>query len=107
MTNYRIDFERELFFAQYSPSEDKFRLVFKNAGSQALFQNIARSKKWQELASYHKSDSITQSQYLHIRGCWHLSHRSKPTIDELADIIKQVEKALTTRLYKKGDDDEM
>lgn len=107
MTNYRIDFERELFFAQYDPSDDKLRLVFKNAGTQALFQNIARSKKWQELASYHKEDCIAQSIYLHLRGCWWLEHRNKPTIEELAEILKQVEKALTTRLYKKGGDDEV
>lgn len=104
--DYNINFERELFFAQYNPSDDKFRLVFKNAGTQALFQNIVRSRKWKELAKYYKTDSIPQSMYLHIKGCWHLTHRDKPSIEELREIIDVVEKVISTRAYKKGESDE-
>ena len=104
--DYNINFERELFFAQYNPSSNKFRLVFKNAGTQALFQNIVRSRKWKELATYCKTDNIPQSIYLHIKGCWHLTHRDKPSIEELKEIIDIVEKVISTRAYKKGGDDE-
>lgn len=104
--DYNINFERELFFAQYNSSSDKFRLVFKNAGTQALFQNIVRSRKWKELAKYYKADSIPQSMYLHFKGCWHLKCRDKPSIEELREIIDVVEKVISTRAYKKGKSDE-